>query len=124
MSACFPPFPVILLVDRNREARAQARGLIRERLPACEVLEACDGPQALEAVRRVRPAMVVLDGQMTGPSALEAAAHIRDEAPDTRMVLLTAGEPAAAHAQGLTTLHKPVRDETVEQMLQIGGWLQ
>ena len=123
MSACIPPFPVILLVDRNREARAQARGLIRERLPACEVLEANDGPQALEAVRRVRPALVVLDGLMTRPSALEAAAHIRDEAPDTRMVLLTAGEPAAS-AQGLATLHKPVRDETVEQMLQIGGWLQ
>ena len=128
MSACYPPFPVILLVGPDHEARTHASGLIRRRLPACEVLEAGDGPQAVAAVRHARPGLVVMDSQLPGGQVHEAAARILDEAPDTRMVMLTAhahgAASAAADGQGLTWVHAPLRPETVDRILQIGGWLQ
>ena len=57
-----------------------------------EVLVARDGPQALEAIRRERPGLVLLDAMMPGMTGFDVCEAVRaDEAVrDTRILMLTA----------------------------------
>ncbi len=57
-----------------------------------EVLVARDGPSALEAIRRERPRLVLLDAMMPGMSGFEVCEAVRADADvrDTRILMLTA----------------------------------
>ena len=57
-----------------------------------EVLVAPDGAAALEAIRRERPALVLLDAMMPGMSGFEVCEAVRADAAvrDTRILMLTA----------------------------------
>jgi DNA-binding response OmpR family regulator len=56
------------------------------------VAEADDGRQALEAIRRERPRLVLLDAMMPGMSGFEVCEAVRadDEVRQTRILMLTA----------------------------------
>lgn len=59
--------------------------------PDFEVLASCtDGADALEAIRRERPDVAILDIRMPGLSGLEVARKVNEEKLDARLVLLTA----------------------------------
>ena len=68
-----------------------------------EVLLAADGEQALEAIRRERPDLVLLDVMMPGKSGFEVCQTVRaDESlAAMRIVLLTAKGRDADVAKGL-----------------------
>jgi len=73
-------------------------GMLRARLSAAgyRVVTAGDGGDALEAARRDRPALVVLDVMMPTMSGWEVARELRGD-PDTatiKIVMLTAIGPA------------------------------
>jgi len=53
------------------------------------VAEAADGLAAIEAHRRYRPDVTLMDLQMQGMSGLEALRIIRQASPDARIVVLT-----------------------------------
>jgi DNA-binding NarL/FixJ family response regulator len=53
--------------------------------------EAADGPSAVEAARRERPNVCLIDVLMPG-GGIEAAAQISNELPDTAIVMLTVSE--------------------------------
>ncbi len=57
-----------------------------------EVLVARDGRSALEAIRRERPRLVLLDAMMPGMSGFEVCEAVRADAEvrDTRILMLTA----------------------------------
>lgn len=57
-----------------------------------EVIVARDGNEALEAIRRERPQLVLLDGMMPGMSGFDVCEAVRaDESlSDTRILMLTA----------------------------------
>jgi len=57
-----------------------------------EVIVARDGRQALEAIRRERPRLVLLDAMMPGMSGFEVceAARADDDLRDTKILMLTA----------------------------------
>ena len=81
----------VLLVDDHpffRDALASwlmARGM--------EVAgEACDGLEALEKVRILRPDLVLMDVNMPRLSALEAHVLLKAEMPSIRVVMLAASE--------------------------------
>jgi DNA-binding NarL/FixJ family response regulator len=71
--------------------------LFREGLAAlldCEtdvklVGEACDGKEAVERFRTLRPDITLMDLQMPGLSGIEACQLIRREFPEARLVVLT-----------------------------------
>jgi DNA-binding NarL/FixJ family response regulator len=52
--------------------------------------EAGDGEEAIELVRRLRPQIVLLDLSMPGLGGLEALPRLREAAPETEVVVLTA----------------------------------
>jgi DNA-binding NarL/FixJ family response regulator len=59
--------------------------------PEFEVLERClSGGEAIEATRRLRPDILVLDLLMPGIDGLEVARSLHQEAPPPNIVLLTA----------------------------------
>ena len=57
-----------------------------------EVLVARDGRQALEAIRRERPVLVLLDAMMPGMTGFDVCAAVRadEHIRDTRILMLTA----------------------------------
>lgn len=53
------------------------------------VASACNGIEAMEQARRLRPDLVIMDIQMPGLSGLDCLELIRAELPDTRVLMLS-----------------------------------
>jgi len=83
-------FVEIVLCDDHELVRAGLRSVL-EAVPGYRVVgEASNAEEALEVVRRLRPAVVVMDVRLPGRSGIEACRDIRSESPDTRVLMLTA----------------------------------
>ncbi len=80
----------VLIADDDPGARALLRHWLDHHGWLDVVGEAADGVQAVEAARRIRPQLVVLDLAMPRMDGLEAAAEIRRVLPDTRIVIHSA----------------------------------
>ncbi|MFI0202326.1 MULTISPECIES: response regulator transcription factor [Streptomyces] len=79
----------MLLADDEAMVRAGVRAILA-RDPDIEVVaEAADGAEALDAVRRLRPAVALLDIQMPRLDGIAAAALIHRELPGTAVIMLT-----------------------------------
>ena len=79
----------VLIVDDSRLHRAAFRALL-ERAPGLEVAGAvADGLEAVEAVTRLRPDVLLMDVRMPGVDGLEATRRIMAERP-TPILLMTA----------------------------------
>ena len=116
-----PPTPIrIVLADDHAVVRSGLK-LVLDNEPGFEVVaEASDVEGARRYVRGHRPAVLVLDLNMPGGSSLEAIPAIREESPQTQIVVLTMqAEPAFAR-QALSTgalayvLKEAADDELVE----------
>lgn len=84
----------ILIADDHEIFRRGLRSLL-ESHPKWQVCgEAMDGQEAVEGVRALNPDVVVLDITMPRLNGLEAAQIIRNEAPKSKMVILSQYEPS------------------------------
>jgi two-component system LytT family response regulator len=107
----------VLVVDDEALGRRRILDLLAAE-PGVEVVgEAATGPQALEAIRRLRPDLVFLDVQMPGMTGLDVARAIGPDAmPAT--IFVTAYDQHAQQAfdvAALDYLVKPFDDERFEQ---------
>ncbi|WP_018151844.1 response regulator [Leeia oryzae] len=88
------PLIRILLVDDHTLFRAGIK-LVLQRQPDFQVVgEAADGIEGIKRARQLQPDVVLLDLNMPGMSGLEAVQLIRQDCPETKVVLLTVSEDA------------------------------
>lgn len=80
----------VLLADGHPLFRSALGALIDREADLCVVSEAAWGEDALRDAQLLRPAVAVLDLDLPGLPALDAATAIGDQLPDTAVLLLTA----------------------------------
>ncbi|BET45357.1 response regulator transcription factor [Kitasatospora aureofaciens] len=79
----------VLIADDEPMIRAGVRAVLATDPDIDVVAEAADGRDAVELVRRHRPAVAVLDIRMPSVNGIDAAAEIRATVPDTSVIMLT-----------------------------------
>ncbi|MEU8733374.1 response regulator transcription factor [Streptomyces tendae] len=79
----------VLIADDEPMIRAGVRAVLATDPDIDVVAEAADGRDAVELVRRHRPAVAVLDIRMPGVNGIDAAAEIRATVPGTGVIMLT-----------------------------------
>lgn len=78
----------ILIVDDHKLARLTVRELLHwHQFAVCG--EAASGKEAIEKVRELKPAIVLLDINMPGKNGIQTAYEIREIAPTTKIVFFT-----------------------------------
>jgi DNA-binding NarL/FixJ family response regulator len=84
------PMPLrIVVVDDHAVVRRGVRALLESRAGWEVVAEASTGREALDAVRRHRPEIVVMDLSLPELNGLEATRQIVRESPQTEVLVLT-----------------------------------
>jgi two-component system, NarL family, invasion response regulator UvrY len=79
----------VLTVDDQAVFRGIAREVIDATPGFASVGEAASGEEALEAVARLDPQLVLLDVRMPGLDGIEVARRLRVSHPDTVLVLIS-----------------------------------
>lgn len=79
----------VLLADDHALVRAGMRSLLNAMTLVRVVGEAASGEEALELALRERPDVVLMDIAMKGMTGLDAAARIREQQSDVRVVILS-----------------------------------
>lgn len=91
----------VLIVDDSEQIRARLAALLSESDQIRVVGQAGDGPQALEAVQRLRPDTVILDIRLTGSSGIDLLKTIKARYPDVTVIMLTNFDDAQYRRQCL-----------------------
>lgn len=82
----------VLIADDHAIVREGLRSLL-EMQPDIEVAgEARNGQEALDKTRELAPDIILMDITMPGMSGLEATRLVREQSPDTRVLVLTMHE--------------------------------
>lgn len=92
----------IVIADDHALVRSGLKLLLEGEGDLRVVAEAGDVESARRYVRAHRPAVLVLDLSMPGGSALASIATIREESPETQIVVLTAQREPEAARQALS----------------------
>ncbi|HLY60852.1 MAG TPA: response regulator transcription factor [Terriglobia bacterium] len=108
----------ILIVDDHEIVRQGVRNLINVSRPEWEISgEATNGVEAIEAVKALKPDVVILDITMPSMSGLEAASHIGKLGLGSRVLLFSmheserlTAEARQAGAQGFVMKSQAARD--------------
>jgi two-component system response regulator DevR len=79
----------ILLVDDHEVVRMGLRTLLEKREEFSVVGEAGDVAEAISTARRTEPDVIVMDIRLPDGSGVEACRDIRNERPDTHVIMLT-----------------------------------
>jgi two-component system response regulator AlgR len=111
----------VLVVDDEAPARERLERLVGE-LPGWCVVECCGtGQDALGAVARVSPDVVLLDIRMPGMNGIETARHLSALESPPAVIFTTAYDEHALEAfeaRAIGYLLKPVRRERLEEALR------
>ncbi len=82
----------LVIADDYRPVRTSLRLLLAAESDFAVVGEAEDGATALRLVEELRPAILMADLQMPGPSAIQLAAMLRERESATRVLVVTVFE--------------------------------
>jgi two-component system, NarL family, response regulator NreC len=110
----------IILADDHEVVRSGLRLVLEAESDLEVVAEASDVEAARRYVRGHRPSVLVLDLNMPGGSSLEAIPAIREEAPETQIVVLTMQQEPAFARQALSNgaLGYVLKEAAGEELVQ------
>jgi DNA-binding NarL/FixJ family response regulator len=86
----------VLIVDDHPVTRDGLRSALSTSDEVDIVGEASSGEEAIDAVEKLKPEVVFMDVRMPGMGGIEATRIIREENPDTRVILFTVDESRSA----------------------------
>jgi two-component system, NarL family, invasion response regulator UvrY len=93
----------VLVVDDQAPFRLAARAVLR-RLDGFEFAgEAASGPEAIELVRALRPALVLMDINMPEMNGIEATRRIVAAHPEVAVILCSTHDPNDLPAEAATS---------------------
>ena len=84
--------PLVVVVDDHPLWRQTVRTLIERAGAASRVVDAGDGAEAVDAVRRYRADVVIMDMALPGLHGIDATAEIRTVSPETRVLVLSSSD--------------------------------
>jgi two-component system response regulator AtoC len=113
------PRPVILVVDDDPGIREAFRLVLEDQ---CDLLEAEDGPQAIEHVQRRPVDLVLLDVRLPGMDGIEVLERIKAIDDDVEVVLVTAVQTiraavAAMKLGALDYVTKPFDEDEIRPLI-------
>ncbi|MCP4430765.1 MAG: response regulator [Gammaproteobacteria bacterium] len=115
--------PSLLIVDDSKVSRIMIRGIVENKRPEWEVVEAATGEEALEQAAQTDIDFFSFDLNMPGIDGLEAVAQLPEKYASTPKVLLTANiqDNIANRATALdvSCIHKPITEDCIDKMLEI-----
>jgi DNA-binding NarL/FixJ family response regulator len=88
----------ILIVEDHDAVRVSLRDWLRAVFPRCHVLEAATGEEAVAAIDRQHPPLVVMDIGLPGMNGIETTRRIKAAAPEAQIVILTIHDGEAYRA--------------------------
>ncbi len=91
----------ILVVDDHELLREGVVATLESEPDLRVVGQAASSDEALDAARRLRPDLILLDLYMPGRNGLSVLPDLRDELPESRIVMLTVSEDPEAVTQAL-----------------------
>lgn len=108
----------ILVVDDHPVVRQDLRSLLSNHPDLQIIGEAAHAQQALDMARREYPDVVLLDIRLPGMTGIEVARRLRQDCPETRIIMLTSYDDdeyliGALEADVQAYLLKSVSDDTL-----------
>jgi two-component system nitrate/nitrite response regulator NarL len=82
----------VLLVDDHSLFRSGIRSLLQRHAEFAVVGEAGDGVEGIKRAKQLKPDVVLLDLHMPGMSGVETLQLMREDCPDTAIIMLTVSE--------------------------------
>ncbi|MFQ5474178.1 MAG: response regulator transcription factor, partial [Dehalococcoidia bacterium] len=79
----------IMLVDDHEVVRMGLRTLMGKRKEFTVVGEAADVAEAVATARRAEPDVIIMDIRLPDGTGIEACREIRNERPETKVIMLT-----------------------------------
>ena len=112
----------VLVVDDSRVSRMMARQFILSAKPAWTVEEAGTVEEALERVKTLRPALIMIDVNMPGIGGMVAAEQLRKLCPQAHISLVTANVQNATRNRagelGIGFMEKPITEARIHALIR------
>ena len=111
----------VLIIDDERPIRETLEMFLREK--GYEVVTSGDGEGGLEAVRRERPEIVILDIRLPGMDGLEVLRRIKEAGEGVHVIVITAYHDAETTKQAMELgaykyIHKPLDVDEFEGAIE------
>ncbi len=94
------PHAIILLVDDDARVRRLIATMLSVR-SEWEIREAADGQDSIDKARAIHPDVVLMDVSMPGMNGLDATRILRQEIPQTEVILVSQNDPSVISRQAV-----------------------
>ena len=106
-----------LIVDDSKMSRLMVKKIIQSSYPDWEIIEACDGQEAIDVAQGEDFNIIFVDYNMPGMNGGEAAKVLRPLFPDAKIAFLTANIQGAivneAKELKIDFIPKPILEERI-----------
>src|SRR5215469_17365510 len=89
----------LLIVDDHEAVRRGIRSLVSSRSDWSICGEAVDGVDAVDKIKELRPDIVLMDISMPRMDGVHATRIVREEVPESRVIIVSQNDPAIARQQ-------------------------